>query len=118
MGQDLCLPLKKSKISNVKFSKIGARLATSEPAYTIKIVSNCGFVLLLAGEITWIKLIFFFNKVGKSAVFKFDCVYILQQFGYEINSRTLLNGTYCTQCGELLIAFCKGNLTQNSWVEK
>ena len=44
--------------------------------------------------------------------------YVPQQFGYEINSRTLLNGTYCTQCGELLIAMCNGNLTQNSLVEK
>ena len=38
--------------------------------------------------------------------------------GYVINSRTLLNGRYCTQCGELLIVFCNGNLTQNSLVEK
>ena len=44
--------------------------------------------------------------------------YVPQQFGYEINNRSLLNGTYCTQCGELLIAFCNGNLTQNSLVGK
>ena len=45
-------------------------------------------------------------------------LYVPQQIGYEINSRTLLNGTYCTQCWELLIVFCNGNLTQNSLVEK
>ena len=44
--------------------------------------------------------------------------YVPQQFGYEINNRSLLNGTYCTQCGELLIVFCNGNLTQNSLVGK
>ena len=43
--------------------------------------------------------------------------YVLQQFGYEINSRTRLNGTYCIQSGELLIEFCNGNLTQNPLVE-
>ena len=45
-------------------------------------------------------------------------LYVSQQFGYKINSRAFLSGTYCTQCAELLIAFCNGNSTQNSSVEK
>ena len=70
---------------------------------------------------TWIKVIILllFNKVGKSAVYKFDRVYIPQQFGYKINSSTLLIDTCsCTQCAELLIAFCNGNSTPNSSVGK
>ena len=59
-----------------------------------------------------------YHEAAVEHQFCFYLLYVPQQFGYKINSRTLWIGTYCTQCGELLIAFCNGNLTQNSSVEK